>query len=84
MRIIHMMKERGGSELREYKTALKTLKEAKDAIDTICELTEDMEEEYSERGDYGDRYHPRHYYRRDHDWDDMDERRYRDSMGRYR
>lgn len=79
MRIVHMFKERG-DDLREYKKALKM---AKEGIDTICELSDDMEDEYSERGDYGDRYHPRHYYRRDHDWDDMEERRYRDSRGRY-
>ena len=79
MRIVHMFKERG-DELREYKKALKM---AKEGIDTICELSDDMEDEYSERGDYGDRYHSRHYYRRDHDWDDMEERRYRDSRGRY-
>lgn len=83
MRVIHMFKERG-DELHEYKKALKM---AKEGIDTICELSDDMEEEYSERGDYGERYSsrgysPRGYYRRD--WDEMDERRYRDSMGRYR
>lgn len=30
MRIIHMMKEKGGSEYREYKSALRKLKEAKE------------------------------------------------------
>lgn len=92
MRIIHMFKERG-DELREYKKALKM---AKESIDTICELSDEMEDEYSERGDYGERYSnrgdygerrgysSRSYSRRDHDWDDMEERRYRDSMGRYR
>ena len=86
MRIVHMFKERG-DELREYKKALKM---AKEGIETICELSDEMEDEYSERGDYGERYssrgdyRSRNYYRRDHDWDDMDERRYRDSMGRYR
>ena len=52
---------------------------------------------YSERGSYGERYGSRGgdygerggygergYYRRDErDWDDMSERRYRDSRGRY-
>lgn len=82
MRIVHMFKERG-DELREYKKALKM---AKEGIETICELSDDMEDEYSERGGYGERYgnRSRDYYRRDHDWDDMEERRYRDSMGRYR
>ena len=86
MRLVHIFKERG-DELHEFKKALKM---AKEGIETICELSEDMEDEYSERGDYGERYssrgdyRSRNYYRRDHDWDDMEERRYRDSMGRYR
>ena len=85
MRIVHMFKERG-DELREYKKALKM---AKEGIDTICELSDEMEDEYSERGDYGERYSGRGYSSRGgnysrRDWDDMDERRYRDSMGRYR
>ena len=47
MRLVKIM-ERGGSDLREYKRALK---KAKDAIDLICELSEDMEDKYSERDD---------------------------------
>lgn len=86
MRIVHMFKERG-DELREYKRALRM---AKEGIDTICELSDDMEDEYSERGSYGERYgtrgdyRQRDYRRRDSEWDGMDERRYRDPMGRYR
>jgi hypothetical protein len=47
MRLVKIM-ERGGSDLREYKRALK---KAKDAIDLICDLTDDMEDKYSERDD---------------------------------
>lgn len=77
MGLIHIM-ERGGDDLREYKKAVKM---AKEAIDTICELSEDMEEQYGERrGSYrmrgGSSY-------RSGDWDEMDERRGRDSRGRY-
>lgn len=80
MGIIHIM-ERGGSDLHEYKKAVKM---AKAAIDTISELTEDMEEEYgvSERGGMSYRGGMRSrggYYGRD--WDEMPERR--DSRGRY-
>lgn len=79
MGLIHIM-ERGGDDYREYKKAVKM---AKQAIDTICDLTEDMEEQYGERG-YGERgsARMRGHYRRD-DWDEMDERRGRDSRGRY-
>lgn len=82
MGIIHIM-ERGGEDYRAYKKAVKTakeaVKEAKMAIDTICDLTDEMEAEYGydERG-YGER---RGY--RSRDWDAMDERRGRDSRGRY-
>lgn len=80
--------ERGGEELREYKKALKM---AKQGIETICELTEEMEDQFSERrydpyrmdnrGSYGERDYYRGYYGRE--MDEMDERRGRDSMGRY-
>lgn len=76
MGIIHIM-ERGGEDYREYK---KAVKKAKEAIETICELTEDMEEQYGERSSS----HMRGGYYRHGDWDEMDERRGRDSMGRYR
>lgn len=76
MGLIHIM-ERGGDDYREYKKAVKM---AKEAIDTICELTDDMEEQYGERGGA----HMRGGYYRRGDWDTMEERRGRDSMGRYR
>lgn len=77
MGLIHIM-ERGGNDYREYK---KAVKKAKEAIETICELTEEMEDQYgiSERGGYRMRGGYRHG-----DWDEMDERRGRDSMERYR
>lgn len=76
MGIIHIM-QRGGDEEYRFKAALK---KAKSAIDEICELSEEMEEEYSERGGY----RMRGGYSRREEWDGMDERRGRDSMGRYR
>lgn len=79
MGIIHIM-ERGGDSLREYKKAVKM---AKEAIDTICELTEEMEEQFSDR-DFEERrgMSARGYSRRD-GYDGFDERRSRDSRGRY-
>ena len=74
MGLIHI-KERGGDEEYRFKKALKT---AKSAIEEICELSDEMEEQYSERG----RYRMRDGYS-GHGWDDMDERRSRDSRGRY-
>lgn len=59
MKLVKIM-ERGGSDLREYK---KALKKAKDAIDLICDLTDDMEDKYSERDD-------------DDDWDYEEERKH--------
>ena len=77
MGLLHIM-ERGGEDLRDYKKAVKM---AKEAIDTICELTEEMEDQYGERRGSS---HMRGGYYRNNDWDGMDERRGRDSMGRYR
>jgi len=48
MGLISVMR-RGGSDVREYKKALKM---AKEAIDIIAEISEEMEDEYSERDDY--------------------------------
>jgi len=83
MGLVTIMK-RGGDDYREYKKAVKM---AKEAIETICELTEEMEDEfgYSERG-YGERSasHMRGGYSRRDDWDgSYEERRGRDSRGRY-
>lgn len=96
MRIIHF-KDSGSDELHEYKSALKEAKtaitKASRAIDTICDLSDDMEDEYG----YGERrsdpyrmdyrgYGERYYDREDsygREWDEMPERRGRDSRGRY-
>ena len=82
------IKERGGSPDRRFKQALR---KAEDALEEIHQLSDDMEEEfssrdgggYSSRNDYDERdgYSSRSgYYHRD---DRMDERRSRDSRGRY-
>ena len=80
MGIIHIM-SRGGDEEYRFKSALK---KAKSAIEEICELSDEMEEQYSERS-YGERggYRMRNSYSHREDWDGMDERRSRDSRGRY-
>ncbi len=59
---------------------------AKEGLERVCELAEEMHEQYGERGNYGDRYGMRgDYGRRDWDEDDMmNERRMRDSRGRFR
>lgn len=72
MGLVTIMK-RGGDDYRDYKKAVKM---AKEAIEIICELTEDMEEEYGERSSYRSSYRHR-------DMDELDERRGRDSRGRY-
>lgn len=76
-------KEKGGDEAYRFKKALKM---AKYAIDEICELSEDMEDEFGD--DSSERYSSRSYYRRGYSMrdgmDGMDERRGRDSMGRFR
>lgn len=81
-----VLRERNDGDVARFEDALK---DAKMGIKEACEIFEDMKEQFDERGSYGERYSSRGYsqrgggyYRRD--WDDMDERRYRDSMGRYR
>lgn len=82
MGLLHIM-PRGGDEEYRFKSALK---KAKAAIEEICELSDEMEEEFSERSGYGERTGTRMRggYSRREDWEGMDERRGRDSMGRYR
>jgi len=76
------LSERGG-DVKRFDEAIKM---AKSGIKEACEIWEDMKSDFSERGSYHDRYMPgydeRRYYGRE--WDDMRERRMRDSMGRYR
>lgn len=85
MGIIHIM-ERGGDDVRRFEESLRM---AKEGIKEACEIFEDMKSQFSERSSYGERYSQRgDYGERGHysprDWDEMPERRYRDSMGRYR
>ena len=81
-----VLRERNEGDVRRFEESLKM---AKSGIMEACEIFQDMKDQFSERGDYGrysnrDHYGERGgYYRRD-DWDEMSERRYRDSMGRYR
>lgn len=80
MSIMHIIRERGGDDIREFRKALAM---AKEGIATICDLAEEMEGEYSERrADYGTRYGGRDgYSSRSHgDWEEVpsySERRYR-------
>lgn len=84
MGLIHI-KERGGDEEHRFKKALKM---AKYAIEEISELSDQMEDEYGSEGSerYGMRggFDRRGYSRRDEYDERMEERRGRDSMGRYR
>ena len=71
------MRERGGSDVAEFKKAAKM---AKEGIEMMCELADEMAEQYGERrGSYGSR---DGYGRRD-DYEEWGERRMRDSRGRY-
>lgn len=74
---------RKSSDTKEFYEAMDM---AKEGLERVCELAEEMREQYAERGNYGDRYGMRgNYGRRDWDEDDMmNERRMRDSRGRYR
>lgn len=83
-----IFRERHEGDAEHFESALK---KAKAGIHEACEIFEDMKEEFGERGgSYGERYSMRGgnygehggYYGRE--WDEMPERRYRDSMGRYR
>lgn len=81
------LSERSG-DVRRFEDGLKM---AKHGLAEAYGIWEDMKEQFSERSSYGERYNSRGgygerggYYRRDdRDWDDMSERRYRDSRGRY-
>ena len=85
MGMIHIF-ERGGDDAKRFDEAIKR---AKSGLMEACEIWEDMKSQFSERGSYGERWTPsedgmqwRGMYRRD--YDEMSERRGRDSMGRYR
>lgn len=81
-----VLHERNEGDVRRFEEGLK---QAKHGLAEAYEIWADMKEQLSERGSYGERYSNRGgygerggYYGRE--WDDMPERRYRDSMGRYR
>lgn len=76
------MERSSDSQVRRFEEGLKM---AKEGIMEACEVFEDMKAQFSERG-YGSRggYSGRGGYGQREDWDSMDERRGRDSMGRYR
>lgn len=81
MSLIRIM-ERGGEDVRRFEESLKM---AKAGIKEACEIYEEMKEQFSERGGYGERYSQRYGERySSREWDEMPERRGRDSMGRYR
>lgn len=82
MGLIHIMERSSDSQVRRFEEGLKM---AKEGIMEACEVFEDMKAQFSERG-YGSRggYSGRGGYGQREDWDSMDERRGRDSMGRYR
>ncbi len=82
MGLIHIMERSSDSQVRRFEEGLKM---AKEGIMEACEVFEDMKAQFSERG-YGSRggYSGRGGYGQREDWDGMDERRGRDSMGRYR
>lgn len=82
-----VLRERNEGDVERFELALKKAeKGAKEAR----EIFEEMKDQFGERGAYSERYGDSerrgywNYSRRDGDWDEMDERRYRDSMGRYR
>lgn len=71
MGLIHIM-ERSGDDAKRFDEAMKR---AKSGLMEACEIWSDMKAQFSERGDH---------YRRHEDWDDeFEERRSRDSRGRY-
>jgi len=82
------LSEKSG-DVRRFDEAIKR---AKSGVREACEIWEDMKQEFSERGgSYGERYMPhgdsyseRHYpMMSERDWAELQERRRRDSMGRY-
>ena len=81
MGLIHIMERSSDSDVRRFEESLKM---AKEGVMEACEIFEDMKAQFGERGGYGERYGHRGGYSRREDWESMEERRGRDSMGRYR
>lgn len=85
MGLIHIMERNSDSDVRQFEESLRM---AKEGIKEACEIFEEMKAQFGER--YGERYGERGssrmrggYSRRD-DYGEFEERRGRDSMGRYR
>lgn len=89
MGMITILERSGEGDVQRFDEAMKR---AKSGLMEACEIWEDMKSQFSERdhsystrysrrGDYGERYGERDGER---DGEEMSERRYRDSMGRYR
>ena len=76
MGLVHIMERSSDRDVRRFEEALHM---AKEGVKEACEIFEEMKAQFGERGGS----HLRGYYRGS-DWDGMDERRGRDSMGRYR
>ena len=79
MALVHIMERSSESDVRRFEEGLKM---AKEGIMEACEIFEDMKSQFGER--MGERYGYRSGYSRRDDMDMMEERRGRDSMGRYR
>ena len=82
---MRVLRERSEGDVERFESSLM---KAEKGLKVAREIFEDMKEQFGERRGYSEMYgqgdQTRGYYRRDHDWDDMEERRSRDSMGRYR
>ena len=89
MGMIHIF-ERSGDDAKRFDEAMKR---AKSGLMEACQIWEDMKSSFSERGgSYGERWTPSEdgmQYRggypsmSERDWHELQERRRRDSMGRY-
>jgi hypothetical protein len=81
------MSERDG-DIRRFEEGLKA---AKHGIMEVCEIWENMKSQFSERGgSYSERYGKGSYDQRNYghmmserDWEELQERRRRDPMGRF-
>lgn len=81
MGLLHIMERSNDSDVRRFEESLRM---AKEGVKEACEIFEDMKAQFSERS-YGERggSQMRGGYSRRDDWD-YEERRGRDSIGRYR
>ena len=100
MGLIHIMERSGSGDVRRFEESLKMAKEGvMEAAEIFEEMKSQFSERggygerYSQRGGYNERYSQRGRYgerysqgddEEGRNWDEMNERRYRDSMGRFR